>query len=636
MENLGMVQEAKIIVGLDFGTTFSGFAYALRSDPDTIYTFYDWPMQAASGGIPYCKTQTSLLYADARETSPGLFELRDWGWPAFVKYKSTSAYVANSVRAASGSEFKVIHDLDVLSLSGIPRRSISALKRDGHSSPGSGIGYFLTLFKLHLASKLDASTSSGETTSGPTLPPGMTPKRAIADYLSQISKFILRELRNKFGSHISQEDIQWCLTVPAIWDEQAKREMKHCAEIAGLVQGPYGKEGGSPHAVKLFIEPEAASVYCQMKLKDHTWNKGDKFLVVDCGGGTVDLVLHEKLGPAPSISVREVQESSGGLCGGSRVDEEFFGFLRRRISCFKRFEALHPAIVLDFRQEWEKVKYKFDGDENGEVHLDLPPKLASMWEQEHALSLSRRPSMSNFVSFDEMVLTENDMKSIFDPVVTMILELVEARMVSELQAIMVVGGFSASPYLMSQIKNAFGGRVAAIVSPPNPGSAVCCGAVTMGIRSETVVLRISKRTYGKAVSKRFIVGEHPDELKEEGDPGEFFCKGIFDKFVSKGEAISINDCVKNSYKPIRKNQKKITFKFFSTACSDPKYVTDLGVETEGSFKIDCPSYNELGVWPSVEVSMFFGRTEIQVSAVAKNFDSEKKQIPVKFDRDSIY
>jgi hypothetical protein len=54
MESLGMMQEAKVVVALDFGTTSSGFAYALRADPENVYTFYDWPKQAQGGGLPYC------------------------------------------------------------------------------------------------------------------------------------------------------------------------------------------------------------------------------------------------------------------------------------------------------------------------------------------------------------------------------------------------------------------------------------------------------------------------------------------------------------------------------------------------------------------------------------------------------
>jgi hypothetical protein len=52
-----------VVVGLDFGTTFSGYAYCHKDDPEKIFMFYEWPEQASGGGQPYCKTQTSLYYA---------------------------------------------------------------------------------------------------------------------------------------------------------------------------------------------------------------------------------------------------------------------------------------------------------------------------------------------------------------------------------------------------------------------------------------------------------------------------------------------------------------------------------------------------------------------------------------------
>lgn len=155
--DLGMMQEAKVVVGLDFGTTFSGFAYALRVDPENVYTFYDWPMQAEGGGLPYCKTETSLLYAEVSDASNHTFELCGWGWPAYVKYKSMNS-VADSSQRTSGSGVSVIQNLDVLSLSG-GRGIMPSASNYTSQSRASGVGHLLTLFKLHLATK-DASETA--------------------------------------------------------------------------------------------------------------------------------------------------------------------------------------------------------------------------------------------------------------------------------------------------------------------------------------------------------------------------------------------------------------------------------------------------------------------------------------------
>jgi hypothetical protein len=43
----------------------------------------------------------------------------------------------------------------------------------------------------------------------------------------------------------------------------------------------------------LALEPEAAAVHCRNQQKGLTFSPGTRYMVVDCGGGTVDMVLHE-------------------------------------------------------------------------------------------------------------------------------------------------------------------------------------------------------------------------------------------------------------------------------------------------------------------------------------------------------
>jgi molecular chaperone DnaK (HSP70) len=37
------LSKSRVVVGLDFGTTFSGFAFAHITDPEKVYTFFDYP-----------------------------------------------------------------------------------------------------------------------------------------------------------------------------------------------------------------------------------------------------------------------------------------------------------------------------------------------------------------------------------------------------------------------------------------------------------------------------------------------------------------------------------------------------------------------------------------------------------------
>ncbi|KAL3687571.1 hypothetical protein R1sor_013880 [Riccia sorocarpa] len=95
-------------------------------------------------------------------------------------------------------------------------------------------------------------------------------------------------------------------TVTELEQEARKQQMVKCAEIAEMVQGPICRDpSASPYPTVTELEQEAASVYCQAKWKDSNSGKGSKFLVVDEGEGTVDLMVHEKM-ESSGLKIKEV------------------------------------------------------------------------------------------------------------------------------------------------------------------------------------------------------------------------------------------------------------------------------------------------------------------------------------------
>lgn len=81
----------------------------------------------------------------------------------------------------------------------------------------------------------------------------------------------------------------------------------------------------------------------------------------------------------------------------------------------------------------------------------------------------------------------------------------------------VVGGFAASPYLMERIKHRFSRLVPQIISPPNPGSAVCQGAVALALHPNAVDSRICKKTYGFHAVEPFVHGVDPPQFGQYYD-----------------------------------------------------------------------------------------------------------------------
>ena len=198
----------KFVVAIDFGTTFSGFAFAAVPDsPDVpaknvpIYEVYEWE-GAARAPYMYCKTPTVILYDDQGMPI-------EFGW--------------NAQLAAQ-------------------------------QEPSTSTNTLLKRFKLHLADEIPDDIDS--------LPVGVEAVTAISQYLRYMKDKALSTISARLGLPLPGllRTIQWCITVPAIWSDAAKRAMQTAAEIAGLVASPYSPDG-SPHSLITVLEPEAASLY---------------------------------------------------------------------------------------------------------------------------------------------------------------------------------------------------------------------------------------------------------------------------------------------------------------------------------------------------------------------------------------
>ncbi|XP_060607112.1 heat shock 70 kDa protein 12B-like [Ruditapes philippinarum] len=86
---------------------------------------------------------------------------------------------------------------------------------------------------------------------------------------------------------VEEHDITWVITVPAIWNDSAKKFMRKAAEKARIAKS----------SIEIALEPEAASIYCrqlpitrdpQTETGMTKFPAGTRYLILVCGGGTVD------------------------------------------------------------------------------------------------------------------------------------------------------------------------------------------------------------------------------------------------------------------------------------------------------------------------------------------------------------
>jgi hypothetical protein len=338
------------------------------------------------------------------------------------------------------------------------------------------------------------------------------------------------------------------------------------------------------------------------------------------------------------VQMREVAKSSGGLCGATYVDKLFLRHLQEQIPCFRSFTEEHPKELIQILKCWESIKIHFNGTMS--QHWYVPSNLAEAWRVHNERTGCAAPEHG----YGVMVFTKEDLVSIFEPVVKNVIQLVEDALQpfsppfvaqNEVKTIMAVGGFSGNPYLKKRLREAFIPRyVKEIVVPPNPGGAIFEGAVLLGIaHKDLITSRVSRKTYGQAISRRWKRSD-PERLQIMDDDGILRCKSVFQTFVQNGEEVPSGDSVTKELTPFYHHVRTMRFSIYSAeGTARPKYVTDPGVVLESEFELDVASGLHLDKERVVAVTMYFGRSSIEVTAKGVNFEASggaEDAIPVAF------
>ncbi|CAJ0641576.1 713_t:CDS:2 [Entrophospora sp. SA101] len=199
-----------------------------------------------------------------------------------------------------------------------------------------------------------------------------------------------------------------------------------------------------PIAKKLFGS-EAAAIHCMNKLNELNLKTGAKYLVVDCGGGTVDLTVRKLLS---DDRIAETTERSGDFCGGTYVDDEFLKFLESRVgkSAMNMLKEKHYGQVnyLIHKYFCPVIKIPFTGEKSKfkDIELDIQRKCPAIMQY---VTGSEREQLSDE---DEWIIDFDfdTVKSFFDPVINKILRLIEIQLSKcpDCSVMFLVGGFTAS------------------------------------------------------------------------------------------------------------------------------------------------------------------------------------------------
>ncbi|KAM9466297.1 heat shock 70 kDa protein 12A isoform 4-T4 [Clarias gariepinus] len=573
-----------VVVAIDFGTTSSGYAYAFTKEPECIHTMRRW--EGGDPGVSNQKTPTTILLSPDKKFHSFGYAARDF-----------------------------YHDLD-------PTESKQWL--------------YLEKFKmkLHTTANLSIDTDL-HAANGKKVKALDIFAYALAFFKEQA----LKELSDQAGAEFDNADVRWVITVPAIWKMPAKQFMREAAYKAGLASRD------NPEQLIISLEPEAASIYCR-KLRLHqmvdlgdktsingynppenvgaSMGQGDRYVVVDCGGGTVDLTVHQIR--MPEGHLKELYKASGGPYGSIGVDYEFEMLLYKIFGqdFIDQFKIKRPAAWVDLMIAFESRKRAAAPDRSNPLNINLPFSFIDYYKKfrGHSVEHALRKSNVDFVKWSSqgmLRMSPDAMNALFKPTIDHIIqhlkELFERPEVTDIKFLFLVGGFAESPLLQKAVQDMLQGQ-SRIIIPHDVGLTILKGAVLFGLDPSVIKVRRSPLTYGVGVLNRFVEGKHPPEKLLVRD-GTRWCTDVFDTFISADQSVALGETVKRSYTPAKPSQQVIVIHVYCSERERVGFISDAGVRKCGTLRLDVSGTESPapGVRREIQTLMQFGDTEIRAMAI---------------------
>ena len=410
-----------------------------------------------------------------------------------------------------------------------------------------------------------------------------------------------------------------------------------------------------PDKLSLALEPEAAAIYCQSMTQQelaqyakatHPYTSS-AYMVVDIGGGTVDISAHQ-VSSSPDHHMKVINTPAGNDCGGSVVNKNFLKFLETLVGDkdFSEYiatsdesaNASNAAYLNELGNTiFEKQKKLFAKKEEpgSKVSVRLHLSFMEVYKARLEKGIQGLKDSRIELSGVDLRIEYSKMEEFFKPVIGGILQCIAEAMEDleeRITMVYLVGGFGGCPYLYNAITEHFGDKYT-YVTPAESDFAVVRGAVLFCQNPDIVRARKADATYGVRANIPFEEGIHEENYKWHDENGTPMCQNIFSTFVERGDILNTSEIFLKSYAPANSKQKRMHIDIYSSSETDVWYIT--GIRPKGSSgdlvdvqkvgEVIVPFQNDQGAQGddtepkaerNIDVTFDFSHTEIQ----AKGYD----------------
>ncbi|KAF7189778.1 Heat shock 70 kDa protein 12B [Pseudocercospora fuligena] len=439
----------KIIVGVDFGTTYTGVSWVTTEDAtqktvEDIICIRDWPGPVKDADFSW-KTPSCISYGTNND-----IDHNTWGYEVLPRMKCFS-WMKLLLEPQQASKY------DVTSLT---------------VSVGAGV--------------LD-------------LPEGKTPVELCADFLREIVIFAYGQLSRRHSEEtLSVTPLEFWFTVPAVWSDKAKMQTLHAIQRAGVLAGIPALAGSEVYLIR---EPEAAAIATLSAQSKSSGvvpqvRTGDSVLICDCGGGTVDITTYKVTQISPKLEFEELLVGVGGKCGSTYIDREFMAWMDRQFgTSYANLPVEKRGPRSRFMRDFESHKRDFGKAQD--IHDE-----SRYYEMELVMKDVDCPRY-----YDEdngtVKIYNKDFRRFFEPVIQKIKSLLASQIEADLRTFgvptikeSVLNGLRQMRVWLTKCRRSFSSRNLRLLCPEHPQAAIAKGAALSGLLNIRPSSRKCRRHYG--------------------------------------------------------------------------------------------------------------------------------------------
>ncbi|KAF7310179.1 hypothetical protein MIND_00391500 [Mycena indigotica] len=571
--------QRKLVLGIDIGTTFSGISYCVLEpgrEPD-IVPVTRFPLQPTLGGDSKVPT---IVYYDKRG------QAKAFGAEAMDE----------SIRE-------------------------TAIKQAWE---------MVSWFKLHMRPNSVAITSPGRD-----FPPLPTNKLAV-DIFSDFLRYVFRCARTFIIEHIPGGELMWTtfedsiefvVTHPNGWEGEQQADLRQAAVNARLV--PDSSRG---HRRLHFVtEGEASLNFCIVNgLATNPLNAGKGVIIVDAGGGTIDISAYRKTSsPGKRSTFEEIAQTACLMDGSVFVTKN----AREYLNVVLRNSKYHEAVdeIAECFDQTTKLKFR----EPSEMSYI---RFGTLRDKDAAFNIFN----------GQMKLPGTVVAAFFQPSIDAIVQAIAIQQSSAkvpISDVLLVGGFAASDWLHSELKRRLA-PMNLVVSRPDAhvNKAVSDGAVSFFI-DRFVKSRIAKDFYGIMMYTSYdeYDVEHcrRSETRFVNDAGRLSIGGQFRVILARGTSVRETQEFRGAFSRLATEVSHLTsievdLLRYQGKNSKPrwrdvepeKYQTMCGIHahTHQAAQSLRPQFGPRGMYYrfSFEVVFSFGTTELKAQIAWKEDGVEKR------------